>query len=109
MAEPLSNSERYPLQHVVIQDLFELNKTVVALILLIAITAVSTVWITHQTRLLVAEKGELVFEKQALENEYVNLKLEETTLSDNTRIEAIATVRLGMARVKPEQEVVILE
>jgi len=109
MAEPLSNSERYPLQYVVLQDLFELNKTVIALMLLIAVTAVSTVWITHQTRLLVAEKGELVFEKQALENEYVNLKLEETTLSDNTRIEAIATVRLGMSRVKPEQEVVILE
>lgn len=109
MAEPLSNSERYPLQYVVLQDLFELNKTVIALILLIAVTAVGTVWITHQTRLLVAEKGELVFEKQALENEYVNLKLEETTLSDNTRIEAIATVRLGMSRVKPEQEVVILE
>ncbi|PVX42769.1 cell division protein FtsL [Pasteurella langaaensis DSM 22999] len=109
MAEPLSNSERYPLQYVLLQDLFELNKTVIALILCIAVTAVSTVWVTHQTRLLVAEKGELVFEKQALENEYVNLKLEETTLSDNTRIEAIATVKLGMSRVKPEQEVVILE
>ncbi|MDD7569130.1 MAG: cell division protein FtsL [[Actinobacillus] rossii] len=109
MTEPLSNSERYPLQNVVIQDLFEMNKTVVALILLIVATAVSTIWVTYQTRMLVAEKGELIFEKQAFENEYVNLKLEETTLSDNTRIEAIATVRLGMARVKPEQEVVILE
>ncbi|WP_273403257.1 cell division protein FtsL [Actinobacillus porcinus] len=109
MAEPLSNSERYPLQYVVIQDLFEMNKTVAVLIFLIAVTAVSTVWVTYQTRMLVAEKGELVFEKQALENEYVNLKLEETTLSDNTRIEGIARVNLGMVSVTPEQEVVIVE
>ncbi|WP_293729317.1 cell division protein FtsL [uncultured Actinobacillus sp.] len=109
MAEPLSNSERYPLQYVVIQDLFEMNKTVAVLIFLIAVTAVSTVWVTYQTRMLVAEKGELVFEKQALENEYVNLKLEETTLSDNTRIEGIARANLGMVSVTPEQEVVIVE
>ncbi|WP_273381723.1 cell division protein FtsL [Actinobacillus porcinus] len=109
MAESLSNSERYPLQYVVIQDLFEMNKTVAVLIFLIAVTAVSTVWVTYQTRMLVAEKGELVFEKQALENEYVNLKLEETTLSDNTRIEGIARANLGMVSVTPEQEVVIVE
>ncbi len=109
MAEPLSNSERYPLQNVVIQDLFEMNKTVVVLIFLIAVTAVSTVWVTHQTRMLVAEKGELVFEKQALENEYVNLKLEETTLSDDGRIKGIASTDLGMQSVTPEQEVVIVE
>ncbi|MDG2915876.1 cell division protein FtsL [Bisgaard Taxon 10/6] len=107
--QPLLNSERYPLQDLIIQDLCELNKTVIALILAITCTAIGTVWITHQTRMLVAEKGELVFEKQALENEFVNLKLEETTLSDNTRIEAISTVKLGMKRVEPEQEVVILE
>ena len=54
------------------------------------------------------EKGDLVLQHQALENEFLNLKLEEATLSDNTRIEAIAK-QLGMQRATPEQEVVILE
>ncbi|EJS85543.1 cell division protein FtsL [Pasteurella multocida subsp. multocida str. P52VAC] len=49
-----------------------------------------------------------MLEHQALENEYLNLKLEEATQSDNTRIEAIAR-QLGMKRVEPEQEVLILE
>jgi len=43
-----------------------------------------------------------------LSNEFLNLKLEEATLSDNTRIEAIAK-QLGMQRATSEQEVVILE
>ena len=51
---------------------------------------------------------ELVLQHQALENEFLNLKLEEATLSDNTRIEAIAK-QLGMQRATSEQEVVILE
>ncbi|SPY32242.1 protein FtsL [Pasteurella canis] len=78
-----------------------------ALLLLIVITALATIWMTHQTRILVAEKGQLVLEHQALENEYLNLKLEEATQSDNS-IEAIAS-QLGMKRVQPEQEVLILE
>ena len=71
-------------------------------------SALGTVWLTHQTRGLVAEKGDLVLQHQALENEYLNLRLEEATLSDNTRIEAIAK-QFGMQRATPEQEVVILE
>ncbi|AAU38281.1 MULTISPECIES: cell division protein FtsL [Basfia] len=105
----LENSERYPLQNIVVDDLFSANKLVVALLIAIVMTAVTTVWVTHKTRTLTSEKGELVFEKQALENEYLNLKLEETTQSDNTRIEAIATVKLGMKHIDSEHEVVILE
>ena len=90
------------------EDLFTSNKLVLILLLAITISALGTVWITHQTRGLVAEKGDLVLQHQALENEFLNLKLEEATLSDNTRIEAIAK-QLGMQRATPEQEVVILE
>ncbi|TDQ57998.1 cell division protein FtsL [Mesocricetibacter intestinalis] len=105
----LFNSERYPLQHIVIEDLFSTNKLALVLLFSIVLTGIGTVWMTHKTRALVSEKGELTFEKQALENEFLNLKLEETTQSDNTRIEAIATVKLGMKHVESDQEVVILE
>lgn len=104
----LQNNDRYPLQEIIIEDLFTSNKLVLILLLAITASALGTVWITHQTRGLVAEKGELVLQHQALENEFLNLKLEEATLSDNTRIEAIAK-QLGMQRATSEQEVVILE
>lgn len=104
----LQNNDRYPLQEIIIEDLFTSNKLVLILLFAITASALGTVWITHQTRGLVAEKGELVLQHQALENEFLNLKLEEATLSDNTRIEAIAK-QLGMQRTTSEQEVVILE
>lgn len=86
----LESQDRYPLQNIILDDLFSANKTLIALLFLIVMTALGTIWITHQTRILVAENGQLVLEHQALENEYLNLKLEEATQSDNTRIEAIA-------------------
>lgn len=104
----LQNNDRYPLQEIIIEDLFTSNKLVLILLFAITASALGTVWITHQTRGLVAEKGELVLQHQALENEFLNLKLEEATLSDNTRIEVIAK-QLGMQRATSEQEVVILE
>ena len=104
----LENNDRYPLQEIIIEDLFTSNKLVLILLFAITASALGTVWITHQSRGLVAEKGELVLQHQALENEFLNLKLEEATLSDNTRIEAIAK-QLGMQRATSEQEVVILE
>ena len=104
----LENNDRFPLQEIIMEDLFTSNKLVLILLLAITISALGTVWITNQTRGLVAEKGDLVLQHQALENEFLNLKLEEATLSDNTRIEAIAK-QLGMQRATPEQEVVILE
>ena len=104
----LQNNDRYPLQEIIIEDLFTSNKLVLILLFAITASALGTVWITQQTRGLVAEKGELVLQHQALENEFLNLKLEEATLSDNTRIEAIAK-QLGMQRATSEQEVVILE
>ena len=104
----LENNDRFPLQEIIMEDLFTSNKLVLILLLAITISVLGTVWITHQTRGLVAEKGDLVLQHQALENEFLNLKLEEATLSDNTRIEAIAK-QLGMQRATPEQEVVILE
>ena len=104
----LQNNDRYPLQEIIIEDLFTSNKLVLILLFAITASALGTVWITHQTRGLVAEKGELGLQHQALENEFLNLKLEEATLSDNTRIEAIAK-QLGMQRATSEQEVVILE
>ena len=93
----LENSERYPLQHILVEDIFSSNKLIVVLLLLILASAMGTIWMTHQTRGLISE------------NEYRNLQLQEATESDNTRVESIAIGTLKMQRVQSEQEVVIFE
>ena len=105
----LDNSERYPLQHILVEDIFSSNKLIVVLLLLILASAMGTICMTHQTRGLISENGQLVLQHQALENEYRNLQLQEATESDNTRVESIAIDTLKMKRVQSEQEVVIFE
>lgn len=47
--------ERYPLYKVIFEDLV-LYKLLIVLTILVVLSALSTVWITHQTRILVAKK-----------------------------------------------------
>lgn len=101
-------TERHPLRELVLDDIFSSNKLLLALIVALVATMTSTIWLTHQTRQLVSDKGDLVFQKQALEREYRNLILEETTEGNGTRIQARAK-KLGMGRIEHDQEVLILE
>lgn len=104
----MPNSSRYPLHSVILDDLFAYNKILILLTFLLSLTALSTIWITHQTRLLIAEKSHLLIQQQALNNEFINLTLEENTYSHNVIIEKKAHA-LGMHNIKPEQQVLILE
>ena len=105
----LENNERYPLQNLLVEDLFSSNKLIALLLVLILISAMGTIWITHQTRCLISTNGELVLQHQALQDEYRNLQLQEATEGDSTRVESIAIRTLKMKRVEGDQEVVILE
>ena len=105
----LDNSERYPLQHILVEDLCSANKLVAVLLALILTSSMATIWMTHQTRALISENDQLVLQRQALDNEYRNLQLQEATEGDSTRVESIAIRTLKMKRVEGDQEVVILE
>lgn len=105
----LDNNERYPLQNILVEDLFSSNKLVALLLVLILLSAMATIWLTHQTRGLISENGQLVLQHQALEDEYRNLQLQEATEGDSTRVESIALGTLKMKRIESDQEVVILE
>lgn len=52
------SSERYPLRQVILDDLTSHNKVALLLLVGVVISAVATIWITHQTRLLTAEQGD---------------------------------------------------
>ena len=105
----LENNDRFPLRNIILEDLFTSNKLVLILLLAITLSALGTVWLTHQTRGLVAEKGDLILQYQALENEYLNLQVQEATEGDSTRVESIAVGTLKMKPLTTEQEVEIRE
>ncbi|WGE86938.1 cell division protein FtsL [Actinobacillus equuli subsp. haemolyticus] len=104
----MASNERYPLHQIILDDLTGHNK--VALILLIAtvLTAIGTIWITHQTRLLTAEQGKLVQQNRKLENQYIHLQPEENAKSQKSRVEA-AAAGFGLQQIKKEQEVILVE
>ena len=78
------------------------------LLVAILISSMSVIWVTHQTRRLISENGQLVLQRQALESEYRNLQVQEATEGDSTRVESIAVGTLKMKALSPEQEVELL-
>ncbi|VTU08730.1 cell division protein [Actinobacillus indolicus] len=102
------SNERYPLRQVILDDLTSHNKVALLLLLGIILSAIATVWITHQTRLLTAEQGTLVYKHQKLESQYIHLQLEENSRSQKSRVEAVAE-KFGLQPVKKEQEVILVE
>lgn len=99
---------RYPLRQVILDDLTGHNKVALFLLLAVIISAVATIWITHQTRLLTAQQGKLVQTNQKLEHQYVHLQLEENSKSQKSRVEAVAE-KFGLQPIKKEQEVILVE
>ena len=104
-----NNKPRYPLQQILVEDLFSSNKLIVLLLVAILISSMSVIWVTHQTRRLISENGQLVLQRQALESEYRNLQVQEATEGDSTRVESIAVGTLKMKPLTTEQEVEIRE
>ena len=72
------------------------------------VSALSTVWITHETRLLTITQDKLIRENTKLDNQYIHLELEENSLSEKNRIEAIS-VKFDLQPVKKEQEIILVE
>lgn len=104
----MASNERYPLHQIILDDLTGHNKVALILMLATVLTAVATIWITHQTRLLTAEKGKLLQQNRKLENQYIHLQLEENAKSQKSRVEA-AAASFGLQQIKKEQEVILVE
>ncbi|MDD0823842.1 cell division protein FtsL [Mannheimia sp. AT1] len=102
------SNERYPLHQIIVDDIFSHNKVAILLLIGIVISAIATIWVTHQTRLLVSEQGQLINQNQRLESQYTNLQLEENSRSGKARVEAAAK-SFGLQPVKKEQEIILVE
>ncbi|CCG88299.1 cell division protein FtsL [Erwinia piriflorinigrans] len=101
-------NERHSLPGVIGGDLIRHGKLPVLLFIAVLISALMVVTTAHKTRLLTAQREQLVLERDALDIEWRNLILEENALGDHSRVERIATEKIQMQHVDPSQENIVV-
>ncbi|CNH83922.1 cell division protein FtsL [Yersinia pekkanenii] len=101
--------ERHGLVGVIGGDLIRNAKIPLILLIAVLVSAVLVVTTAHRTRLLTAEREQLVLERDALDIEWRNLILEENALGDHSRVERIAIDKLKMQHVDPSQENIVVK
>ncbi|CCP04172.1 Cell division protein ftsL [Erwinia amylovora Ea644] len=101
-------NERHSLPGVIGADLIRHGKIPVVLFIAVLISALFVVTTAHKTRLLTAQREQLVLERDALDIEWRNLILEENALGDHSRVERVATEKIQMQHVDPSQENIVV-
>lgn len=102
-------NERHNLAGVIGQDILRNAKIPLLLLIAVLVSAVLVVTTAHKTRLLTAQREQLLLERDALDIEWRNLILEENALGDHSRVERIATEKLHMTHVDPAQENIVVK
>ncbi|MCP1065516.1 cell division protein FtsL [Serratia symbiotica] len=90
-------------------DLLRNAKIPLILLVAVLVSAIFVVTTVHRTRLLAAEREQLVLERDALDIEWRNLILEENALGAHSRVECIATEKLQMQHIDLSQENIIVK
>lgn len=107
--ESLNGAERHTLPRKIFEDLLARGKLPLCLLIAVIVSAMFVVTTAHHTRLLTAQREQLVVERDALDIEWRNLILEENALGDHSRVERIATDKLHMQHVDPSQENIVVQ
>lgn len=79
----------------------------VLLFLMVVISAIAVILGTHHNRQLSIAREKLMAERDNLDVEWRNLVLEQSALTEHTRIESRVEKDLGMFRPEPIDEVVV--
>jgi len=103
------NNERHSLPAVIGGDLLRHGKLPVILLIAVLVTSIMVVITTQKTRLLTAQREQMVLEKDSLDIEWRNLILEENALGDHSRVERLAVEKLHMQHVDPSQERIVVQ
>ncbi|WP_241650351.1 cell division protein FtsL, partial [Rosenbergiella collisarenosi] len=90
------NNERHSLPAVIGGDLLRHGKLPIILLISVLVTSIMVVITTQKTRLLTAQREQMVLEKDSLDIEWRNLILEENALGDHSRVERLAVEKLHM-------------
>ena len=102
------SNERYPLNQIILDDFFSHNKVAFLLLIGVVVSALMTIWMTHQTRLKTSEQGKLIQQIQELENDFLHLQVKENTLGYKKNIEDLSK-QIGLQPLKKEQETILIE
>ncbi len=102
-------NDRHSLPAVIGGDLLRHGKLPVLLLIAVLVTSIMVVITTQKTRLLTAQREQLVLEKDSLDIEWRNLILEENALGDHSRVERLAIDKLHMQHVDPSQERIVVQ
>lgn len=70
-------------------------------------SALAVVVVTQNTRLLTAQKAQLMDDHDDMSNTWRHLLIEENALDEHNRIEQLAKKRLQMVRPQPKDEVLV--
>lgn len=92
------NYKRINIIQIIKQDLFNI-KTEIFLFLLNIFFAIATVFITHNTKLLVKKLEEISYESNLLENRWYELILEKKALENYDRLKVFAKQELKMKEI----------
>ena len=100
------SGKRDNLLRLIIADLRK-HSFAVLLALFILLSAISNIYITHQTRELITKKEQLSQLKDNLMIETRNLLIEEHTLDEHSRIRRIARKKLAMLQPTQKNSVLV--
>lgn len=103
------NNERHSLPAVIGGDLLRHGKLPIILLVAVLVTSIMVVITIQKTRLLTAQREQMVLEKDSLDIEWRNLILEENALGDHSRVERLAVEKLHMQHVDPSQEHIVVQ
>ncbi|RUO30571.1 cell division protein FtsL [Aliidiomarina sedimenti] len=102
----MSRLQQSTLLHVIRQDLGR-HLGLLTLTALTVATSLGVIYLTHLNRELVADREELLQQRDALDVEWRHLVIEQTALAEHSRIEQLATRNLSMQRPQEDQEVLV--
>lgn len=100
--EPSENLAR-----LIARDLVTVGRVPLVLLVLVLVSALGVVLITHHSRQQIAEQEQLLIERDQLDIEWRNQILEENALAEHSRIEQLAEQELEMKRPSRDSEVVV--
>ncbi|MXP67179.1 cell division protein FtsL [Pantoea sp. Aalb] len=100
--------ERFNLVNIIYSDMLLFGKIII-LFFFVIISSILVITITHKTRLLAAQREQLILEHEALNIEWRNLILEENSLGNNGRIERIAKDKLRMQDIDLYKEHILIK
>ncbi len=92
---------------IMLRDLLSVGRWNLILLILIFVSAMGVVWITHHTRAAITEKDMALEQRLKLDEQWRNLILEESSLAEHSRVTKTAVTELEMKRPNSDKEVIV--